>query len=155
MGKEIERKFLVKNNSYHKNAQRVHIHQGFLNNDKERVVRVRIEDLKATLTIKGISNGPERAEFEYVIPLSDAEQLLNEICLKPTIEKYRFRIDYKGYIWEVDEFLMENEGLVIAEIELPELNTKFEKPSWIGEEVTGDPKYFNANLITNPYQNWS
>jgi CYTH domain-containing protein len=155
MGREIERKFLVKNNGYRKNAVHKLIHQGFLNTDKERVVRVRTEGDKATITIKGISNGPERAEFEYEIPFGDATFLLQKLCIRPTIKKYRFKTEHKGFIWEVDEFLEENKGLVVAEIELPEVDTQFEIPDWIGDEVTGNPKYFNANLIKNPFTKWN
>jgi len=154
VGKEIERKFLVNNTDYRINAERVFIHQGFLNNDKDRVVRIRIEDSKATLTIKGLPLGNERAEFEYAIPLTDAEQLLNEICLKPSIKKYRFKIHHKGFIWEVDEFLEENEGLVVAEVEIPEKDTKVELPAWVGKEVSSDPRYYNSNLIDNPFNTW-
>jgi CYTH domain-containing protein len=155
MGKEIERKFLVNNNAYRKNAVRKLIHQGFLNTEKERVVRVRTEGDKAIITIKGISIGPERAEFEYEIPRKDAAYLLQKICIQPIIKKYRFKTEHNGFIWEVDEFLEENRGLVVAEIELPEIDTVFELPEWIGDEVTADPKYFNANLIKNPFTKWN
>ncbi len=154
MGKEIERKFLVKNSDYRKNAKRVFIHQGFLNNDKERVVRIRIEDSRATITIKGLPVGTERPEFEYDIPLMDAEQLLREICLKPSIKKYRYKLKHKGFMWEVDEFLENNEGLVIAEIEIPRIDTIVELPKWVGEEVSNDPKYYNSNLIEEPFNTW-
>jgi len=154
MGKEIERKFLVKNSDYRKNAQRVFIHQGFLNNDKRRVVRVRIEDSKATLTIKGLPKGTERAEFEYVIPLPDAEQLLLEICLQPTIKKYRYKVAHKGFLWEIDEFLGNNSGLIIAEVEIPKTDTIVELPGWVGFEVSNDPKYYNSNLVDNPFNAW-
>jgi adenylate cyclase len=154
VGKEIERKFLVKNENYRINAKRAFIHQGFLNNDKKRVVRVRIEDSRGTLTIKGLPIGNERAEFEYDIPLIEAEQLLDELCMQPTIKKYRFRVMYKGFTWEVDEFLEENEGLVVAEVEIPKTDTILELPKWVAKEVSNDPKYYNSNLIEKPFNTW-
>jgi adenylate cyclase len=118
------------------------------------VVRIRIFGKKAFITIKGITVGATRTEFEYEIPAKDAEILLNELCLKPTIKKYRYRIPYKGFIWEVDEFLGENKGLIMAEIELESEDQAFEIPEWIGKEVTHDPRYFNSNLIEHPYNMW-
>lgn len=154
MGKEIERKFLVTSQEFKDLAEGVYIHQGFLNTDKERVVRVRIYGDRAFLTVKGITKGATRAEFEYEIPPLDAEAMLSDLCEKPTIEKHRYSIDSGPHTWEVDEFHGENEGLVIAEIELSKEEEEFEKPSWIGHEVTSDPRYFNANLVSNPYKNW-
>jgi adenylate cyclase len=155
MGKEIERKFLVLNNDYKKNSTGIFIHQGFLSTDKNRVVRVRIEGKKATLTIKGVSVGIERTEFEYDLPLKDAEQLLSEICIQPTIKKNRFKVEYKSFLWEIDEFLEKNKGLVIAEVELPEVDTIVKLPPWIGTDVSNDPKYYNSNLVKNPYKKWN
>ena len=154
MPKEIERKFLVKDDRYKKPGKAHHIHQGFLNTEMERVVRVRIMDEKAWITVKGLSIGATRAEFEYEIPFEDAQFILENLCEKPTIEKYRYVLDHEGFTWEVDEFLGENEGLVIAEIELKSEDQLFAKPDWAGEEVTGDERYYNANLIRNPYKNW-
>jgi adenylate cyclase len=154
MSLEIERKFLVKDNTYRKLGTSLHIHQGFLCTDKERVVRVRIHGKKALLTIKGITKGIARPEFEYLIPLEDAQFMLENLCMKPTIEKYRYDVNIEGFIWEVDEFHGENEGLVIAEIELKSADQPFPKPEWVGEEVTGDARYYNANLVTKPFKNW-
>lgn len=151
---EIERKFLVKNQSFKKLGTAVHIHQGFLSTEKERVVRVRIQGKQAFLTIKGSSKGIARAEYEYKIPVEDAKYMLENLCIKPTIEKYRYRINVEGFIWEVDEFMGENKGLVMAEIELEKTGQQFPKPEWIGEEVTSDTRYYNANLVKNPYRNW-
>lgn len=151
---EIERKFLVKNQSFKQLGTAVHIHQGFLNTDKERVVRVRIQGKLAFLTVKGSSKGIARAEYEYRIPVEDAKYMLENLCIKPTIEKYRYRINVEGFTWEVDEFMGENKGLVIAEIELEKTGQQFPKPEWIGEEVTSDTRYYNANLVKNPYRNW-
>lgn len=154
MAEEIERKFLVNSQVFKTMGEKHHIHQGFLSTEKERVVRIRLMDEHAWITVKGKSQGAARAEFEYEIPPSDAQLILENICLKPTIEKYRYKIYYEGHTWEVDEFLGENEGLVVAEIELEEAGQAFTKPDWIGEEVTDDPRYYNASLVRNPYKMW-
>ena len=154
MGKEIERKFLIKDDSWRVNAKGKRYRQGYLNSAKERVVRIRTIDDKGSLTIKGMVTGATRAEFEYDIPADEAETMLDDLCEKPLIEKNRYKIEYGGFIWEVDEFFEENEGLTVAEVELESEDQRFEKPAWIGEEVTGDPKYFNSNLIRHPYSKW-
>lgn len=152
MGKEIERKFLTKASGW-RHERPMKLRQGFLSSVKERTVRVRTIDDKAYLTIKGTAVGASRPEFEYEIPCEDAKQLL-EICEKPLIEKNRYRIEEGGFVWEVDEFFGENQGLIVAEVELEREDQAFPKPDWVGEEVTGDPRYFNANLIKNPYKKW-
>ena len=154
MANEIERKFLVINQEYKSLGTKHYIHQGFLSTDKERVVRIRVFDEQAFITVKGKNAGATRAEFEYDIPLEDARYMLENLCLKPTIEKYRYNINYEGFTWEVDEFLGENEGLLVAEIELEHPDQEFLLPGWVGEEVTADPRYYNANLVKNPYKNW-
>jgi len=154
MGKEIERKFLVKDETYKTLVERILYYQGFLNTSKERVVRVRVVGDKSFLTIKGLSKGATRTEFEYEIPVEDAKIMLEELCEKPIIIKYRYNIQIGDLLWEVDEFKAENEGLVIAEIELHDEFQNFVKPNWIGEEVTEDPKYYNANLIKHPFGSW-
>jgi adenylate cyclase len=154
MSKEIERKFLVKNTSYRQLGQYLHIHQGFLSTEKDRVVRIRIQGKSAFLTIKGITKGITRAEYEYNIPVEDAKDMLENLCIKPTIEKHRYKVNIEGFTWEVDEFLGENEGLIIAEIELKSDDQEFPRPDWLGEEVTGDVRYYNANLVKNPFKNW-
>lgn len=154
MGKEIERKFLVKDNSWRALAPGTKYRQGYLNSAKERIVRVRTINDKGYLTIKGITSGATRAEYEYEIPVTEAEAMLDELCEKPLIEKNRYKIDYEKLIWEVDEFFGENQGLIVAEVELESEDQDYEKPGWIGDEVTGDPKYFNSNLIINPYLKW-
>jgi len=153
MGKEIERKFRVIKDTW-RNVKGTRYRQGYLNSAKERNVRVRTMEDKAYLTIKGIAIGASRMEFEYEIPLRDADELL-EICEKPLIEKTRYKVQEGGFVWEVDEFLRENQGLIVAEVELESEDQEFPKPDWVGEEVTGDPRYFNSNLIKNPYTNWS
>jgi len=153
MALEIERKFLVKEGVW-RNEQGTKYRQGYLNSYKERTVRVRIIDDKGYLTVKGISRGAVRVEYEYEIPRTEAEAMLNDLCEKPLIEKIRYKIEYKVLIWEVDEFFGENLGLILAEVELESEDQKFVKPEWIGEEVTEDPKYFNANLIHHPFSKW-
>lgn len=154
MGTEIERKFLVRDDSFRSLAQGARYRQGYLNSVKERVVRVRTIDDKGFLTIKGITTGATRAEYEYEIPVKEAEAMLDELCEQPLIEKNRYKIAHKGFVWEVDEFFGENQGLIFAEVELESEDQQFDKPDWITDEVTGDPKYFNSNLIQNPYKNW-
>lgn len=154
MGTEIERKFLVRDDSFRSLAQGTRYRQGYLNSVKERVVRVRTIDDKGFLTIKGITTGATRAEYEYEIPVKEAEAMLDELCEQPLIEKNRYKIAHKGFVWEVDEFFGENQGLIFAEVELESEDQQFDKPDWITDEVTGDPKYFNSNLIQNPYKNW-
>ena len=117
-------------------------------------MRVRMIDRNAYITVKGISYGMTRSEYEYEIPLSDAEEILINICEKPLIEKRRYKIPGDGVVWEIDEFLNENQGLIIAEVELGNERQEFKRPSWLGEEVTGDPKYFNSSLIKHPYSTW-
>jgi CYTH domain-containing protein len=152
MANEIERKFLLKNNTWpHDNVMKYR--QGYLSSVKERSVRVRIAGEKGWLTIKGSSVGASRMEFEYEIPFQDAGMLL-DICEKPLIEKNRYKVVHDGFTWEVDEFFGENQGLVIAEIELESEDQEFTKPDWIGEEVTDDPRYYNASLVRNPFKKW-
>ena len=154
MGIEIERKFLVKDDSWRTSAFGKKYHQGYLNSHKERTVRVRTIDGKGYLTIKGIAKGSVRAEYEYEIPVADAREMLDGLCEKPLIEKTRYKVEHHGFVWEVDVFHGENQGLIIAELELDSKEQKFEKPEWIGAEVTGDSKYFNSNLIHHPYSQW-
>jgi adenylate cyclase len=152
MAKEIERKFLLKGGFWPRETV-MRCRQGFLNSFKERTVRVRTIGDKGYLTVKGIAVGASRMEFEYEIPYQDAITLL-DICEKPLIEKNRYSVKEGDLIWEIDEFFGENKGLIIAEVELESKDQEFPKPDWVGEEVTGDPRYFNANLIKNPYTKW-
>jgi adenylate cyclase len=154
MGKEIERKFLVKGDVWKSLAKGTRYRQGYLNSVKERTVRIRTVGDKGFLTIKGITTGASRTEYEYPIPVPDAEAMLNELCEKPIIEKNRYKIKDRNLTWEVDEFFGENQGLIVAEVELQSESQSVEKPGWVGEEVTGDPRYFNANLIKHPYAKW-
>ena len=152
MAKEIERKFRVKEGTW-RQAKSTKYRQGYLSTVKERTVRVRTIEDKGYLTIKGISIGASRMEYEYEIPRQDADALLG-ICAKPLIEKNRYKVAHGGFVWEVDEFFGENQGLIVAEIELESEDQYFSMPDWVGEEVSGDPRYFNSNLIKNPYTTW-
>ena len=152
MAREIERKFLTRGTAWRR-AGTMRLRQGYLSSALGRTVRVRTVGDKAYLTIKGMAVGATRPEFEYEIPYEDAKELLN-ICETPLIEKDRYRLEEGGVVWEIDEFLGENLGLIIAEVELKSEDQPFTKPDWVGEEVTGDPRYFNSNLIKKPYTKW-
>lgn len=154
MGKEIERKFLIDQKLWKPQGSGIHFKQGYLNAQKERVVRVRIEGSKAKLTIKGVTTGVSRSEFEYSIPVEDAAVLLDNICEQPLIDKHRHKEVHGGKTWEIDVFHGLNEGLVVAEIELESEDEKFELPAWAVKEVSSDPRYFNSNLLKNPYSTW-
>ena len=154
MGKEIERKYLIKDDTWRKNASGTTYRQGYLSTVKERTVRVRTIDDKGFLTIKGITIGATRREYEYEIPMADANEMLDELCEKPIIEKTRFKISHAGLTWEIDEFAGVNQGLIVAEVELESEDQNIDFPPWVGEEVSGDPRYFNSNLIANPFANW-
>ena len=151
---EIERKFLVKGNEWRGLATGLDYRQGYLSTDNERAVRVRTIGKQGFLTIKGLSMGITRVEYEYEIPLSEADDMLDSFCLRPLIEKKRHKIPYGGLIWEVDEFFGINQGLIIAEVELEAEGQKFDLPDWIGKEVSGDQRYYNANLIAAPFTTW-
>lgn len=153
MGVEIERKFLLAGELWRTLGAPLLLRQGYLSSDPARVVRVRVEGDHAYLTIKGKSVGATRGEWEYPVPLADANELL-ELCEQPIVEKYRRRIDFAGNTWEVDEFLGVNQGLVLAEIELESEDQAFDKPDWIGEDVTHDKRYYNSNLVRHPFSRW-
>jgi CYTH domain-containing protein len=153
---EIERKFLVKSDDFKSEAyQKKRIVQGYLNSDSERTVRIRINAEEAFITVKGKSstNGMSRFEWEKKIPVEEAKELL-KLCEPGVIEKTRHLVKAEDHTYEIDEFYGENEGLTIAEIELSSENSKFEKANWLGEEVTGDIRYYNSYLSKNPYKNW-
>ena len=153
---EIERKFLVKSSDYKKGAhQKTKIVQGYLTKDPHRTVRVRIRENQGFLTIKGISSedGLSRFEWEKEIPLTEGKQLLS-LCEEKPVEKYRYLVKKGSRFFEVDVFLGENEGLVVAEIELEAEDSPFEKPNWLGREVTGEVAYYNSFLSKNPFRNW-
>lgn len=152
MGVEIERKFLVNGDAW-RTGEGVRTTQGYLVREQSHSVRVRIADGQAWLTIKGAGQGITRTEFEYAIPVDDARAIL-KLVPYPLVEKVRRKVEYKGFTWEVDEFLGANTGLVVAEIELDDPEREFPRPPWIGAEVTHDPRYLNAQLATHPYSTW-
>jgi adenylate cyclase len=154
MGIEIERKFLLNGEGWKGLGQPTLMRQGYLVADPVRTVRVRIEGERAVITIKSKTTGATRGEWEYEIPVPDAAELLDRLCEQPLVEKVRHRIEHAGHTWEVDEFRGENAGLVVAEIELGSEDEAFGKPDWIGQEVTGDPRYYNSSLIRLPYSKW-
>jgi len=155
MPQEIERKFLVTNDSWRANVTGEPYCQGYIATTAPgQSVRVRIAGDRAYITIKGPTKGLTRAEFEYKIPTADAKEMLETLCDRPFIEKVRYRLPIGAVTWEIDEFKGENAGLLIAEIELTEENQSFNRPDWLGKEVSGDTKYYNASLVTNPYCKW-
>ena len=154
MAKEIERKFLVKSDSWRGQEAGKRYRQGYLSTAKERTVRVRTAGDKGYLTIKGISVGASRSEYEYEIPVADANEMLDRLCERPLIEKTRYRVPHDGLVWEIDEFEDENSGLIVAEVELKDEHQSVTLPDWVGQEVTGDPRYFNANLVAKPFSKW-
>ena len=152
MAKEIERKFLVQA-SWKPQDEGIKIAQGYLSTVPERTVRVRIKGDKGYLTIKGKNQGISRAEFEYEIPLGDAEELL-KLAEQPILSKTRYLEQHGNRLWEIDVFAGENQGLVVAEVELPDEQAEVSRPDWLGQEVSGDVRYYNANLIKKPFSLW-
>ena len=153
MPQEIERKYLVKGNQWRSLADGVFYRQGYIATIGKETVRIRLIGDRAWLTIKGASQGNTRAEFEYEIPAVEAQEMLDTLCTPPLIEKHRYKIIQDNLTWEIDEFLGENQGLIIAEVELNSEEQEITLPEWIDREVT-DPKYYNANLAKHPYSQW-
>jgi adenylate cyclase len=155
MGVEIERKFLVKNELWREHVvAESKLVQGYLARGENATVRVRTAGSSAHINIKGATAGIRRTEFEYEIPLAEAEEILQQLVLQPCIEKTRFRVRCGDHIWDLDLFAGENSGLVLAEIELESEQELFEMPSWAGDEVSGDSRYYNANLVKQPFTRW-
>ena len=152
MGIEIERKFLVLNDLYKTLSKPLHCIQGYISSAP--LTRVRIIANTAFITIKGINSGIRRSEYEYEISIDDAKNLLNEFCTEPIIEKNRYKITINNTLWEVDEFLKDNLGLVVAEVELSHEDDLFDKPDWIGKEISEQERYFNHNLTKFPFTKW-
>jgi adenylate cyclase len=154
MAIEIERKFLLANNDWRGLTDGIVYRQGYLCATKEGAVRVRLVAEQGFLTIKGPTEAGRCDEYEYEIPAQDAREMLDHLCPRPQIEKKRYRIEWRGLAWEIDEFFGENAGLVVAEIELTRADQPFERPDWLGEEVTGDARYYNAMLCVAPFTGW-
>lgn len=147
MAKEIERKFLVTDDSFKQLASKsVRIKQGYISTEKKAVVRVRIKGDSAFLTVKGENDGSSRDEWEYAIPLGDAEDMLNKLSSGVIVDKTRYIVEYEGNVWEIDEFHSPVKDIIVAEIELADENQNFRIPKFIGKEVTGDPRYYNSNI---------
>ncbi len=155
MGREIERKFIVAGQGWREGATGIPCRQGYLSVTEDCVVRIRTAGGRASLTVKGRKTGLSCPEYDFEIPLREAEELLERICRPPLIEKIRYTLDFKGTTWEIDEFKGENEGLIVAEVELDDENQHIEIPEWAGCEVSLDPKYRNVNLTTCPYYSWT
>lgn len=152
--REIERKFLVRSDDWRKDAKGVPCRQGYLCADENLVVRVRLLGNRAYLTIKGPKTGLSCPEYEYPLPLAEARQILERICPRPHIEKIRYTLHVRGAKWDIDEFQRENEGLVVAEVELECEDQSVELPEWVGRDISFDSKYRNVNLARNPYRTW-
>jgi len=156
VGTEIERKFLLQSENWRTAADAgTPMRQGYLAGSEKGSIRVRIEGERANLNIKSATLGIYRLEYEYGIPLADARELLDRLCEKPLIEKIRYRVPYGDHLWEVDCFLGENAGLVVAEVELSEPDEPFARPPWLGREVSGAPRFYNVSLVHYPYREWS
>lgn len=154
MPREIERKFLIKSNDYKLHAKGILYKQAYLCINDKSYVRIRTVGNKGYIAIKSRKPDISRLEFEYKIPLSEALELIDKLCEKPLISKHRYKVTYEKLLWEIDEFHGENKGLVIAEVELVSEDQNFEKPLWLGKEVTGDSRYYNINLFLNPFRSW-
>lgn len=156
MALEVEHKFLLSSDDWRQQVERsVFYRQGYLSGSPLSSVRVRVSDDHAWLNIKSATIGSHRQEFEYEIPLSDANSILDDLCHKPLIEKVRHFVTHGQHLWEIDEFMGDNAGLIVAEIELSQIGESFDKPAWIGEEVTADLRYYNNNLVKHPYKDWN
>ena len=154
MAIEIERKFLVKEKPFSIAKRSLKINQGYIINEKSKVIRVREKGDDYFLTIKGNNIGISRLEYDFPISKEDAKELIFHFCNTTLIEKTRHYIEHEEHTWEVDEFHGKNNGLIVAEIELESEDEKFEKPDWVGEEVTQDDRYYNMNLAIHPYTSW-
>ncbi|MDH5546035.1 MAG: CYTH domain-containing protein [Gammaproteobacteria bacterium] len=156
MAKEIERKFTVIHDGWKAQATASsRFRQGYMGNDDKASIRVRLENDRAFLNIKSATLGIQRHEYEYEIPVSDAEEMLDQLCRKPLIEKVRHFVEFEGNTWEVDVFEGDNAGLVVAEIELEDEQETFSVPDWAGEDVSHDTRYYNVCLVKHPYKDWS
>ena len=155
MAEEIERKFLVSNDAWRKDIeQSIPQIQGYLGSVESCSIRIRISGKKASLNIKSATLAISRREYDYEIPTEDAREILDQLCIKPVIEKTRHIVRVGGHTWEIDEFSGDNAGLIVAEIELTTADESFEKPAWAGEEVSDDPRYYNVCLVEHPYKDW-
>ena len=155
MAQEIERKFLINSDAWRADVSRTEKYrQGYLSDSPECSIRVRISDDHAYLNIKSATLGVQRTEYEYQVPLQDGEEMLASFCRKPVIVKTRYFVEYEDHVWEVNVFEGDNEGLIVAEIELDDEHEQFARPPWLGKEVSDDPRYYNVCLVEHPYKQW-
>ncbi len=155
MGIEIERKYLVTNDNWQQNADAgIYMIQGYMSSNDKSSVRIRVNDETANLNIKSKTIGAQRSEFDYAIPVAEAMEMLETLCNKPFIEKTRYHVKFQAHTWEIDVFAGENQGLIVAELELNSIDESFALPDWLGKEVTDDPRYYNICLVSHPYKDW-
>lgn len=155
MAKEIEHKFLLRNDRWRSQVERsARLRQGYLTSDARCSVRVRVAESQGFLNIKSGTLGIQRSEYEYPIPLAEAEEILDTLCAKPLLEKTRHYLKFDQHLWEIDEFAGENAGLIMAEVELSRIDEPFARPDWLGKDVSHDIRYYNSQLARHPYQTW-
>jgi adenylate cyclase len=155
MATEIEHKFLITNDKWRDNADEgTYLVQGYMGSNEKSSIRIRINGDSANLNIKSKTIGIQRSEYDYPIPVGEAKEILESLCEKPFIEKTRFQVMHDGHEWEIDVFAGDNEGLIVAEIELNSTDEEFSRPDWVGEDVSDDPRYYNICLVTHPYKDW-
>lgn len=155
MATEIERKFLIRDDSWRAlSSHKLNIIQGYLANTDNGSIRIRVSGDEANLNIKSMTLGVTRKEYDYPIPVHDARSMLEELCMKPLIEKTRHYVEYNGHTWEIDEFHGDNAGLILAELEVEHEDETFDPPPWLGTEVSNDPRYYNVCLVEHPYSQW-
>jgi adenylate cyclase len=155
MGIEIERKYLIANDSWQENADEgIQMIQGYMSSNDKSSVRIRVNGEIANLNIKSKTIGAQRSEFDYLIPVAEAMEMLETLCNKPFIKKTRYHVKFQDHTWEIDVFAGENQGLIVAELELNSVDENFVLPDWIGKEVTDDPRYYNICLVSHPYKDW-
>ncbi len=155
MGIEIEKKYLTVNDDWRKNAgEGIYMVQGYMSSNEKSSVRIRINGDTANLNIKSKKIGIQRSEYDYPIPVDEAKEILKTLCDRPFIEKTRFHVIHKGHEWEIDVFAGENEGLIVAELELDSVDEKYVLPDWVGDDVSNDPRYYNVCLVTHPFKDW-
>jgi adenylate cyclase len=155
MGTEIERKYLLVNDNWRKSADEgIYMVQGYMGSNEKSSIRIRIHGDTANLNIKSKTIGIQRSEFDYPIPVDEAKEILESLCDRPFVEKTRFHVMFKGHEWEIDVFAGDNDGLVVAELELSSVDEDFALPDWLGDDVSDDPRYYNVCLVTHPYKDW-
>ena len=155
MGTEIEKKYLIVNDDWRKESDEgTYMVQGYMGTNEKSSIRIRIHGETANLNIKSSTIGITRSEYDYPVPIDEAKEILETLCDRPYVEKTRYHVMYEGHEWEIDVFAGDNDGLIVAEIELGSVDEEFKLPDWIGEDVSDDPRYYNVCLVTHPYKDW-